>query len=125
MRFLADTHAFLWWLDDDPRLGAGARDRMADPRSTVWISAASIWEIAIKSQLGKLSVDADLSQEIGENGFLELPMTARHAAAAGALPPHHRDPFDRMLIAQSRLEDLRILSRDSVLGLYDAQTVWD
>ncbi len=119
MRVLTDTHAYLWWLKDDPGLGDEAREVMANPETIVVVSAASIWEIAIKSSLGKLTVDGDPLAEIRANGFEELPMTARHAQLAGALPRHHDDPFDRMLIAQAGLEDLTLISRDAAFAAYD------
>ncbi len=119
MRLLLDTHAYLWWLSDDPRLRAKARDAMADPVAIVYVSAASVWEISIKIQIGKLQLDGDPVKEIWSNGFVELPMTARHADHAGRLPRHHDDPFDRMLIAQAMLEHLSLVSRDAVFEKYD------
>ena len=119
MRLLLDTHALLWWLQDHPRLGREARRLIADPKSIIHVSAASVWELSIKLALGKLRVDrADLPGEIEANGFIELPITPRHAWQAGALPRHHDDPFDRMLVAQSRLEELTLLTHDSVFEKY-------
>ena len=119
MRLLLDTHAFLWWLDDDRRLGRAARQAIEGPASLVFVSAATIWEIAIKTALGKLDAGgADLAAEIAANGFLELSITARHAAAAGALPRHHEDPFDRMLIAQAAAEGCTLVTRDGVFESY-------
>lgn len=121
MKLLLDSHVFLWWLADDPKLGAGARQAVTDPTSAVHVSAATIWELSIKAALGKLDLGgADLLQEIQENDFLELPMTGRHALAAAALPRHHDDPFDRMLIAQGRMEGLTIVTRDSAFRAYGA-----
>ena len=94
MRLLADTHAYLWWLEDDPKLSSKAREAMAEPSAIVHVSAATIWEISIKSSLGKLTIDGDPVSEISKNGFVELPMTAEHAHHAGQLPRHHDDPFD-------------------------------
>ncbi len=120
MKLLLDTHAYLWWLADDSRLSTQARDAMADPTTVVYVSAASIiWEISIKSELGKLEVEGDPVKEIWSNGFVELPMTAQHADHAGHLPRHHDDPFDRMLVAQARMEHLVLVSRDAVLKDYD------
>ena len=119
MRYLADTHVFLWWLNDDPKLRSGVRKVLGDPTSAVHVSAASIWEIAIKVRIGKLDFDGDPVREIGANGFLDLPMTASHAYAAGSLPCHHEDPFDRMLIAQAQLEQLVLLSYDASFEPYD------
>ncbi len=119
MKFLLDSHAFLWWLADDPKLAKGAREALASPASRVHVSAATVWELAIKARLGKLDLGgADLAEEIEESEFFELPMTARHALLAGSLPPHHEDPFDRMLIAQAKAEDLTIITRDSVFHEY-------
>ncbi len=124
MRLLLDTHAFLWWLEDNPRLGRDARTRIGDPKSIVHVSAATVWELAIKMALGKLRVDrADLPDEITANGFVELPIGSRHAARAGALPRHHDDPFDRMLIAQAQVEELTLLTQDPAFGQYDVAVV--
>lgn len=121
MRLLLDTHAFLWWLLDHPNLGAEARSFIGDPSSMIHVSAASIWEIAIKAGLGRLEVKVDLPEladEIEQNQFLELPVTARHAVSVSALPVHHTDPFDRLLIAQAKLEDLVIVTRDRIFAEY-------
>ena len=119
MNLLLDSHAFLWWLAEDPKLGARARTAVADPSSTVYISAATVWELAIKAALGKLDLGgADLVEEIEANSFIELPMAARHALAAATLPRHHDDPFDRMLIAQARVEGLTLVTRDPAFGAY-------
>ena len=92
---------------------------MADPSSIVHVGAATVWELAIKASLGKLDLDgADLLEEIAENDFVELPLTAAHSLAAAALPRHHEDPFDRMLIAQGRIEGLTIVTRDSAFRAY-------
>lgn len=119
MKLLLDSHAFLWWLAEDPRLSAEARQAVADPSTVVHVSAATVWELAIKASLGKLDLGgADLVEEIEENDFLELPMTARHSLAAATLPRHHDDPFDRMLIAQARIEGLTVVTRNSAFRAY-------
>ena len=119
MKLLLDSHAFLWWLAEDPKLSTEARRAVADPSSVVHVSAATVWELSIKAARGKLDLDgADLVEEIGENDFLELPMTARHSQAAATLPRHHEDPFDRMLIAQAQLEGLTIVTRDPAFRAY-------
>lgn len=124
MKLLLDSDAFLWWLAEDSRLGAEARHAVADPSSTVHVSAATIWELSIKAALGKLDLDgADLAEEIGENDFLELPITARHAATAATLPRHHGDPFDRMLIAQAQVEGLTLITRDPAFRAYGVTIV--
>lgn len=119
MRLLLDSHAFLWWLAGDPQLAAGARQAVADPASTVHVSAATVWELSIKACLGELDLDgADLVEEIEEDDFLELPMTARHAVAVATLPRHHEDPCDRMLVAQAQIEGLTIVTRDPAFRAY-------
>ena len=124
MKVLLDTHAFLWWLGDDPKLSPAARAAIRDPDALVHVSAASIWEIAIKVKLGRLDVqDSDCAAEIEANGFVELAITARHAQSAGALPRHHDDPFDRMLIAQAQLEDLVLITHDRRLRRYGTRIV--
>jgi PIN domain nuclease of toxin-antitoxin system len=124
MRLLLDTHAWLWWLSDDRRLGRRARQALGDPRSEIFVSAASAWEISIKSALGKLRIrKADLEAEIAANGFLELPIRTRHALLAGRLAPLHEDPFDRMLVAQAQLEGLAVVSADPVFAGYGVAVV--
>ncbi len=123
MKYLADTHIFLWWLGDDAKLSSGARKILTDPRNSIYISPASIWEISIKMQLGKLRFDGDPVGEIEANGFFELPITARHAHTAGMLPRYHDDPFDRMLIAQARVENLALMSSDAAVRSYDIQVI--
>lgn len=119
MRLLLDTHAWLWWLADDRRLGRRARQVLANPRSEVYVSAASAWEVAIKETLGKLRLrKADLEGEIAANGFLELPIRTRHAFVAGRLAPVHDDPFDRMLVAQAQTEELVVVTADPVFEKY-------
>ena len=119
MRLLLDTHAFLWWLDDNPKLGAEAREAIASPSSTVYISSASIWEISIKVKIGKLEIASpDLVQEIEASHFIHLPIEAHHAWLAGSLPRHHDDPFDRMLLAQAQSEELVLVTRDPALQGY-------
>jgi PIN domain nuclease of toxin-antitoxin system len=120
MRLLLDTHTFLWWLGEDEALAIPAREAIAAPETLVHVSAATLWEIAIKANLGRLDVSgSDMAAEIIASGFVELPMTARHAQIAGWLPRHHDDPFDRMLIAQAQADTLTLVSRDAVLQAYD------
>ncbi|MGH8907165.1 MAG: type II toxin-antitoxin system VapC family toxin [Egibacteraceae bacterium] len=124
MRLLLDTHVYLWWLAADARLGGEARRVIADHASIVHVSAATIWEAGIKLALGRLDAGgADLVQEIGANGFTELPVTARHAWAASQLPPHYRDPFDRVLVAQAQKEHLRLITADAVLAKYEVDAL--
>jgi len=127
LNLLLDTHAIVWWLHDNPKLGGAAREAIADPGSVVWVSAASVWEIAIKTSLGRLRVArfplAQLPREIARNGFQLLSISAEHAVRAGALPGHHSDPFDRMLIAQAQAEGLQIVTSDRIFSAYDASTI--
>jgi PIN domain nuclease of toxin-antitoxin system len=119
VKLLLDSHTFLWWLAEDPKLSAAARQAVADPASIVYVSAATIWELSIKAALGKLELDsADLVAEVEGNDFVELPMTARHSLTAAYLPRHHEDPFDRMLIAQAQIEGLTMVTRDPVFRAY-------
>jgi PIN domain nuclease of toxin-antitoxin system len=111
VRLLLDTHALLWWLADES-LHPGAQDAIADPANLVAVSAASAWEISIKKALGKLAAPDDLEQQVEAGGFVPLPISIAHGTAAGQLPHHHDDPFDRMLIAQAFAEGLTIVTRD-------------
>ena len=115
MRLLLDTHILIWWLADDRRLAKSARAIIANPDNDVLVSAASLWEISIKAALGRLEVELDdLEQNIADNGFRSLPINFRHGLTAGRLPPIHRDPFDRMLVAQASVEELRVISHDKI-----------
>ena len=117
MRLLLDTHALLWWLADEG-LNAPAREAIADPANLVAVSAASAWEISIKKTLGKLTAPDDLEHQVQEGGFVALPISLAHGVAAGRLPRHHEDPFDRMLIAQAMAEGLTIVTRDKHFDAY-------
>ncbi|HEY3998605.1 MAG TPA: type II toxin-antitoxin system VapC family toxin [Candidatus Xenobia bacterium] len=118
MNLLLDTHIFLWFLDGSPRLKASIRQRIAEA-DRVYVSAASVWEAAIKSTVGKLDTGgADLVAEIALNGFIELPVSGRHAAGVATLPAIHNDPFDRLLVAQCLQEPLRLLTADPLLPAY-------
>ena len=113
MRFLLDTHILLWWLNADRRLSRPIRDVLASEESDIAVSAATIWEIAIKRALGRIDVDLkELLSAITAEGFVELPMRFVHSLALEALPRHHDDPFDRMLIAQSITEGRRLVTHD-------------
>ena len=126
MRLLLDTHLFLWVVAGSPQLKPAAK-RIIESADKVHVSAASLWEIAIKARLGKLDANAgEMLTAIDASGFVELPVTAAHAAAVAQLPLHHRDPFDRLLIAQCISEPLRFLTADGILGQYsDLVTVLD
>ena len=128
MNVLLDSHALLWWLDDDKRLSRRARQLIGDEDNSVFVSAASVWEIAIKAALGKLD-DRDgavprLPMILVERGMIALPIIPSHAIEAANLPPVHRDPFDRMLIAQGRRERLAIVTNDPMFERYDVKTEW-
>ena len=128
MRLLLDTHAFLWWLDGDRRLSLKARRLIADETNAVLVSAASAWEITTKSRLGKLpgaqDVAADVVGSIAAQSFIPLDITVLHAQRAGGIAGAHRDPFDRMLIAQAHLEDVAIISDDRVFDDFAVRRIW-
>ncbi len=117
-RLLLDTHAFIWWIAGDESLGVQARAQIADSGNQIYVSAATIWEMSIKRQLGKLSAPDDLESVVERCGFTPLPITLFHAQQAGSLPTHHRDPFDRMLIAQAQAEGLRLVTKDAAFPAY-------
>jgi PIN domain nuclease of toxin-antitoxin system len=123
VRLLLDTHVLLWWLADDPSLGEEARAGISDANSSVFVSAATVWEVSIKQALGKLEAPSDLLRQIALNRFEPLSMTVSHAYTAGALPRHHDDPFDRMLVAQAMMEGLTLLSRDPRMSRYGVETL--
>jgi PIN domain nuclease of toxin-antitoxin system len=118
VNLLIDTHILLWWLGDDPALPPWATSVIADPEHVVVVSAASVWEISIKQSNGRLDAPDDLVAAIADE-FTTLPMTAAHAMAAGRLPAHHVDPFDRILVAQAMLEGLTLVSVDRRFADYD------
>jgi len=123
-RLLVDTHALLWWLADDPQLSSAARDAIADPANEPLVSAASVWEIAIKCSLGKLRAPDELPQRISEEGFAWLPISAQHAWQVRDLPTHHADPFDRLLVVQALIERLPIITTDAHFGEYGVEVRW-
>ena len=123
MRLLLDTHALLWWLAGGRLLTREACEAIRTPDSLVAVSAASAWEISIKKALGKMEAPDDLDAQIVRHQFTPLAITVAHALGAGALPPHHRDPFDRMLVAQAQAEQLTIVTRDTRLALYGVPTL--
>ncbi len=112
MTLLLDTHALLWWLDDPALLSAAANNAIADGRNTVYVSAAAAWEIAIKQALGKLTAPDELEAVMAANRFHALPVTIAHALGINDLPPIHRDPFDRLMLSQAKIEGLTFVSRD-------------
>lgn len=118
MSLLLDTHVVLWWLADDPALAEDVKDRL-DHEPDVYVSAATIWEVAIKQAIGKLPQPSGLPERIRDSGFNPLPISAGHAIAAGRLPMIHRDPFDRMLVAQAQCENLTLVTRDPNCQRYE------
>ncbi len=118
MRILLDTHMLLWWLGEPARISAAAHTLIASPANTVYVSAVSLWEIRLKQSLGKLLLPRDFEKRLSLEPFEALPLLNSHSAALLSLPWHHRDPFDRMLIAQARAEKLRFLTADLLLSAY-------
>jgi PIN domain nuclease of toxin-antitoxin system len=118
VNLLLDTHALLWWLEDSKSLKGPAREAIMDAGNLVFVSAATVWEIRIKHALGKLSLPPDFREVLRAQPFLFLDITAEHAHAVGELPGHHRDPFDRMLVAQARIERLTLVSHDTRFASY-------
>jgi len=128
MKLLLDTHALLWWLDGDEHLGGEAQARIADSENPVWVSAASAWEIATKVRIGKLPGAVEVAERfvevVTEQDFMLLSITAEHAKRAGLFPGAHRDPFDRMLIAQSQIEDLVLISNEQLFDQFGIRRLW-
>jgi len=128
MQVLIDTHALLWWITNDPQLSETVNHTILNGANELFFSAASGWEIAIKTQIGKLRLPENLGQfiteELHRNNITVLPIHLRHALHIYTLPLLHRDPFDRILIAQSQLDKMPILSVDSLISQYEVQTIW-
>ena len=125
MNLLIDTHVLLWAVDDDPSLSQAARAAITDGRNVVFVSAATAWEIAIKKALGKLQAPTDsYLEELRRHRFTPLDITTEHALAVETLPPHHADPFDRMLVAQAQVEKLTLVTRDARLQAYAVPIIW-
>ncbi len=128
MNLIVDTQVFLWWIVDDRALSGRARDLMRDAGNTLFLSAVSAWEIAIKIALGRLEISGEPSlvvpEQMAANSIEPLPVQISHALQVYSLPPHHRDPFDRMLVAQSQIEGLPIITPDARIGDYDVEVIW-
>ena len=129
MRVLLDTHAFLWWTSEDGRrLSDRARDLLIDPSTDATVSVASAWEISIKAATGRLEIEGDpeqwVPQRILRYGFSALPVELSHALRAGSLPNIHRDPFDRLLVAQAQVEKIPIVTSDPAISRYDVDVIW-
>jgi PIN domain nuclease of toxin-antitoxin system len=118
MKLLIDTHILIWWLSDDSKLSSSEKDLIADPDNLVFVSAAACWEITVKKMIGKLDAPDDLPAALVANDFIELPITVQHTQSLYQLPPHHNDPFDRIMVAQALSEDLAFMTRDSKIHLY-------
>jgi PIN domain nuclease of toxin-antitoxin system len=124
MNLLLDTHVFLWAIDNSPELSQKARDAIENGNNVVFVSAATAWEIAIKKAIGKLKVPAgDYLEEIKLHRFTPLDITTEHALTIENLPPHHKDPFDRMLVAQAQVENLTLVTRDPRIKAYPVQVI--
>ena len=127
MRVLLDTHAFLWFVSGNSKLSRSARLIIENPGNELLLSAASIWELGIKSSLGRITFPCPLDQYVAEKikaGFVVLPITWKHAATVANLPLEHRDPFDRMLVAQAICEKISIITRDTKIANYGVNTIW-
>lgn len=124
MRYLLDTHVLLWWLDDSPQLSKSLREIIASKENLVMISAASVWEIRIKQAIGKILLPDNFEEILNSEPFERLSVTVAHAHAVGALPMIHRDPFDRMLIAQAQSEGVTLITHDRSLVEYDVKLLF-
>ena len=123
MQLLLDTHAFLWWSGADPALGPRARAAVADHDNIVFVSAATAWEIATKRASGKLDAPAEIADWVRREGFAEMAIEIDHAVLSAELPRHHRDPFDRLLIAQASIEELTLVTADAEIMKYGVETL--
>lgn len=121
-RYLLDTHVFLWWLSGDSSLGPRSMEVISNGMNDVYVSAATTWEISIKKAMGKLKSPDDMDAVVEEERFLKLPISLYHGQIAGSLPSHHRDPFDRMLIAQAQAEGLILVTSDKMFAKYGVNT---
>ena len=122
-RLLLDTHAFLWWISDDSLLQRAAHAAIANPRNQIFVSALTAWEITFKRLRGQMDAPDNLASMVDEKGFTHLPLTFHHAELAARLPQHHKDPFDRFLIAQAQAEGLTVVTRDAHLPRYGIRTI--
>jgi PIN domain nuclease of toxin-antitoxin system len=128
LKALLDTYTFLWWIGDDRQLPQSTRDVISDGDNELYFSAASCWEIAIKAGLGRISLperpEIFVADQLAANGIIGLPVQPAHALHVFSLPSHHRDPFDRMLVSQAQLEDMPIITSDSLIAQYDVKVIW-
>lgn len=127
VKCLLDSHVLLWWLENDPALSSKASRVISSGENQIFISTVTAWELAIKNHSGKLEIHTlldGLESELVEEGFFTITISMQHALRAGALPSHHKDPFDRMLIAQAQAEDLSLISNDSMFDHYGVRRIW-
>ena len=128
MRLLLDTHALIWWWLDGPQLPKSGRDAIGSPANDIFVSAATVWEIATKWRIGKLQEIEDPESQyaplMARNGFVSLPIDDRHTMRAGLLPGEHRDPFDRLIAAQALIEDLTVITRDPAFAAFGCDVIW-
>jgi len=124
MKILLDTHILLWWLMNDATLSSDTRLFIENPKNVIFVSAVSAWEIAIKKAIGKLQAPDDFDKAIEVSHFHPLSITILHTVGITSLPPHHHDPFDRMLISQSKVEGCTLITRDGRMGKYDVPIIW-
>jgi PIN domain nuclease of toxin-antitoxin system len=124
VRLLLDTHILLWWLSDQERLSERAAKAIADGKSNVVVSVATLWELSIKQSTGRLRIQGELREHLAMQAFSELSVCSNHAYAVRDLPPHHRDPFDRLLVAQAQCEGLTLVTADRQLAAYDVTILW-
>lgn len=122
MRLLLDTHVVIWWLTDSAELAPDVKE-LLDTEPAVYVSAVSPWEIALKQAVGKLHGPEDLAERVRDSQFNPLPVTAGHGVRAGRLPAHHRDPFDRVLVAQAQIEGMTLVTRDQYIPRYDVRVM--
>ncbi len=123
MKLLLDTHVLLWWLENNPALPSTARNLIADPNNTIFLSAVTLWEIWLKQSIGKLKLPANFEERLAKEGFEALPLSAAHTKLIDSLPWHHRDPFDRMLVAQAQAANLKLLTVDEMIAAYGDMTL--
>ena len=123
MRLLLDTHTLLWLISDNPEVSPNVREAVNDPDNEVFVSVASVWEISIKRSRGRLDAPENLVEQLKDSDYTTLLVNLDHADLAGRLPMHHRDPFDRMLVAQAQVEDLVMVTRDRFIPRYEVETL--
>ena len=123
MRLLLDTHTLLWLISDNPEVSPNVREAVNDPDNEVFVSVASVWEISIKRSRGRLDAPENLVEQLKDSDYTTLLVNLDHADRAGRLPMHHRDPFDRMLVAQAQVEDLVLVTRDRFIPRYAVETL--